>query len=416
LLGVAVALAFAATWWLARDLAPPKTLTFAAGSEGGGYWTLAQAYKRILARDGIELRVRATAGSVENAALLADGSVDVALMQGGIATEAGLMALGAVFLEPVLLFARTEAMPPPNIGTWDGQRLAAGGEGSGTRAAVDALLGAAQIASAQIVLDPRGGAAAAQALSAGEVDAAVFVAPVSAPYLMPLFSSAEVALVQKTHITALSRRLAQSRVIVLPSGALTLDPPKPERPLSLLAMVASLVGQPDLHPSLVDRLVEAAREVHGRGTVLAPAGTFPNVDGLVLPMSAQARDLITEGPSPLQAYLPYWVVAQIDRFAILIVPFLLILLPLFRVLPALYAWQMRHRVVRHYTEIREIEEEAREAAPDRLEVLQASLARIDSELAELWLPLHYRQTAYTARVHIDLLQNKISERLTERRS
>jgi len=192
---------------------------------------------------------------------------------------------------------------------------------------------------------------------------------------------------------------------------LSFDPALPPEEIPILTMIASLAARPNLHPSLIDRLVEAAREIHSDRDPITLAGQFPNAQGLALPLNAQARDLIQSGPSPLHAYLPYWVVAQISRFAILIVPVLILLLPLLRALPGLYAWQMRHRVVRHYAAIRAIEDEAQDATPERLEKLSAGLEKIDEEIAALRLPLHYRQTAYTARVHIDLLRTKIAERL-----
>lgn len=410
--GIVVTLvaAAAALFWLSRDLAPPKTLVFAAGGEGGGYWTLAQRYKQILARDGIAVEVLATKGSVENAQLLAEGRAQVAILQGGIVTEEGLETLGALFLEPVFLFTRADAGVPENPGQWQGLRAAVGGEGSGTRAAVLTLMRAARLDFSAVDLDTRGGEAAVAALLAGEVDMAVFVAPLSAPYLQPLFQDEGARLVRLEHVEALSRRLPQSEVTELPSGALSLDPALPEVPLPLLTMVASLVAQPDLHPSLVDRLVEAARIIHGRRDALAEDGQFPNMEGAALPPDPYARDLIASGTSPLQQVLPYWVVAQINRFVILLVPALLLLLPILRMLPGIYAWRMRARVFRHYATIREIELEAQEAPIEALDEMEARLAALDAELAELRLPLPYREYAYTARLHIDLLLSKLAER------
>ena len=165
---VTVVASVLALWWLSRDLAPPKTLSFAAGGEGGGYWTLAQRYKHILARDGIAVEVLATRGSVENAKLLEQGRVDVALLQGGIPAEGALETLGALFLEPVFVFAPAGAVISPNPGRWAGLRVAMGAEGSGTRAAVLSLTQAAQLAPGAVITDPRGGATAAEALLAGQ--------------------------------------------------------------------------------------------------------------------------------------------------------------------------------------------------------------------------------------------------------
>ena len=410
--GVMIAVAVAALFVLSRDLLPPKTLRFAAGSEGGGYWQIAQMYRDILGRDGIDVEVIATAGSVENAELLEGSAVDVGLMQGGVARAETLEALGAIFVEPFFVFARSASAIPSNAADWRGLRLASGAPGSGTRAAVEAFeaaLGLDPDANAKV---PVSGQAAAEALLAGEVDVAIFVAPIHAGYLKPLFASPDVGLLALDNIKALARRLDETRLIELPSGAVSLSPTVPAEGRMLLAMEAVLVAEPTLHPSLVDRLVEAAREIHSKRDVITEAGTFPTMEGVSMRADVYARDLIASGPSPLQQYLPYWVVAQINRFAILLLPIIFLLIPLLRLAPGIYSWRMRARVYRHYNQIRMIEQEAGEVSdPGRLNDLDDQLAEIDREIAALRLPLPYRDYAYTARLHVDLVRKRIAAQL-----
>ena len=49
---------------------PPRSITMATGPQGGGYHEIGRQYQELLARTGVELRLVATAGSVENLALL----------------------------------------------------------------------------------------------------------------------------------------------------------------------------------------------------------------------------------------------------------------------------------------------------------------------------------------------------------
>lgn len=397
---------------LSRDLLPPERLVLAAGAEGGGYYRFATQYRAILARDGIEVDVLETVGSAENARLLADGTADAALLQGGIEPDAPVESLGAVFLEPVFVFARTDSGIPRNVAAWRDLTVAAGVEDSGTRTAVDALLRAAGVAGDRVTLLPLGGAYAADAIVAGEADVAIFVAPVSAPYLAPLFEAEGVEIAELDHLVTLSRRLPDSLVTSLPSGAFSLDPTIPRRDLPMLTLVANLVARPDLHPALVDRLVEAARRVHGRRDILSDDGEFPTMTYVTLPEDPYARDLISDGPSPLGRFLPFWVVAQINRFAILLLPILFLVLPLLRALPGVYVWRQRRRVFRHYSAIRRIDRDAAKASrQEELERLRERLDRIEGEIARLDLPLPYREYAYTARLHIDLIRSRISERL-----
>lgn len=411
---LAVVISVTALWWLSRDLLPPSTVRFAAGIEDGGYWQIATQYRDILAKDGIDLKLIATAGSTENAQLMANGEADAALLQGGIAAGNGIETLGAVFTEPLLIFARqtTQANVPRNPAQWSGLRIAAGREGSGTRAAARALLKAADLTDNANTLLPLGGADAAQALTSGDVDVALFLAPLSAPYLAPVLTDEDASLLQLDHLVALSRRMPQSILVDVPSGGFALNPPLPPSKLQLLGLVARVVAQPELHPAIVDRLVEAELQVHRAGDVITPRGRYPSMNNTSLPQNAYARDLIAEGRSPLTAFLPYWVVAQISRFAILLLPIVFLLLPFLRTLPGLYKWSIRNRVFRHYTRIREIDEAAAKTEdPQQLRALESELAGLDREIAGLKLPLTYRQYAYDARLHIDLLRKRVANRL-----
>ena len=407
LIGIAV---LAATLFLARDLLPPERARFAAGPEGGGYWRFAEEYRDILARDDIELELVATRGSVENAGLLAAGAVDAGLLQGGVMPEDGvqLEALTSVFVEPLLVFAGPEASVPPNPARWDGLAIAAGPEGSGARAAATVLLEAVGAAGENTLL-PMGGADAASALMAGEAEAALFVAPLSAAYLAPLLEG-EARLVPFDHPAALSRRMPHSILLDVPSGAFSLDPPLPPRDQAMVGLVARMVARPGLHPAAVDRLVEAARAVHGSGDLLTPEGRFPSMEATDLPPDSYARDLLADGPGPLASVAPYWVNAQISRIVILALPAIILLLPLFRTLPGLYRWRIRSRVFRHYGRLREIDmETGRTSDPQTLTLLETELDDIERTIAATSLPLPYRDYAYQARIHIDHIRRRIAD-------
>jgi hypothetical protein len=81
--GVAVLMlvAFWFAWQFVGD-PPPKQIRIATGSANGGYDRGGQALRDALARDGIEVLLRQSAGSLENLELLQAGEVDVAFVQG----------------------------------------------------------------------------------------------------------------------------------------------------------------------------------------------------------------------------------------------------------------------------------------------------------------------------------------------
>jgi TRAP-type uncharacterized transport system substrate-binding protein len=133
---------FAAGVFIVATL-PPRTIVMATGPEGGANYQLGDRYREFLARSGVELKLKPTAGSLENLELLRDSKSDVsaALVLGGAARgveSSGVESLGTVGYEPLWLFHRSEI--GGNLRGLAGRRVSIGPEGSGARAfALDVL-------------------------------------------------------------------------------------------------------------------------------------------------------------------------------------------------------------------------------------------------------------------------------------
>ncbi|MHA3978089.1 TAXI family TRAP transporter solute-binding subunit [Halovulum sp. GXIMD14794] len=396
---------------LSRDILPPRKLTFAAGIEGGGYWQVAEQYRQSLARDGITVELIATGGSEENARLLTDGKADVGILQGGTPAPADTETLGALFYEPIFMFARTELELSQIPALWTGVDVAVGAPGSGTHAAFDALARASGLEDGTLTPVPLGGLDAVEALIEGKVDAAFFVAPATAPYLTPLFMSDDVELLDLDYIDALARLIPGAQVVTTPTASVMRQPAIPDRDRRLLVLVAQLAASETLHPSLVNRLVIAGHDMHGAPDAVTPAGTFPAIVPSDLPLDSYARRLLVDGPSYLHDYLPYWVVAQVVRFAILLLPLLFIVVPLLRMFPAIYRWRLRRRVFRHYRAIRLLHAKVTEAdSPERLDDLERRLDVIEESLRQVKLPLAFYDYAYNAMMHTEMIRAHIHTR------
>src|SRR4029450_435076 len=110
--------------WLAYvilDPTPPRQVVVATGPEQGAYNEFGKRYAAELARFGVRVELRSTAGAAENRRLLRDpkSGVDVAFMQSGARDEIyavdedssgrRLVSLGNLFLEPVWVFYREDA-------------------------------------------------------------------------------------------------------------------------------------------------------------------------------------------------------------------------------------------------------------------------------------------------------------------
>ncbi len=398
------------------NLYPPETLTIAAGAPGSAYHDTAIAYQRVLERDGIALNILETAGSVENAALLGNGGpADIALVQGGVPLPETVEGLAAVQLEPIWVFTHADATVDGDPNQWQGLRVATGAPGSGVRLLADQLQ---EITGAEALGRERsigiGGSAAAERLLAGELDIALFVAPATAPYLGMLAESDQVRYISLTDSEAIALKLGTARLVHMPSGILDYKRHIPTDKLELIALVTRLVARVDLHPALVNRLIHAVEEVHGGGEIIIPANRqYPSAADMDIESNAYSAQLLQKGFSPLEELLPYWIVAQLNRILLILLPAVFILLPLLRLLPALFEWIFRGRVYRHYKRIHEIDrtvaQRGSSLSPEQRAGLRTELDRIEQRLRRANLPNSYRKQAYTLTHHIDYVRHRINE-------
>ncbi len=401
--------------FLIYGLKPPNSIRLAAGIDGGGYWQIGQLYKAELARDGIRVDLVQTEGSIENLQKLVDGDVDVAFVQGGIdiPQDDGLESLGAIFLEPLVVFRSNSSVIDPNPGEWTGLRLAAGTAESGTRAAAIDLIEAAELQGVGLTLVDAGGAEAIEALHANEADAALFVAPLDAPYLRDAIFDPDIVFVPMALVDALALKFPGAQSVTIPAGSITLDPPRPPQDVKILALRASMIATADLHPAAADRLANAALKIHADRNILQEAREYPNATSPPVPMNEVAGELITSGSNILHDIFPYWIAAQFGRVLLLLLP-LLFLAPLLRIIPSGYVWFQRRRVWRFYQEIVTLETElGRAHTPEEIDEVAKNVEEVDMSLASLKLPLAYRQAAYDARLHIDLIRQEIMRRRSE---
>ena len=76
-----ILLLIAAGFYVAYQFVPPlasNELRIATGSKKGGYYQYALQYQKNLKKEGVDLQIQTTAGSVEALQLLVDGKVDLA--------------------------------------------------------------------------------------------------------------------------------------------------------------------------------------------------------------------------------------------------------------------------------------------------------------------------------------------------
>src|SRR3954452_16849217 len=98
-------------------------------------------------------------------------------------------------------------------------------------------------------------------------------------------------------------------------------------------------------------LIEAARQVHGRASLMQRAGEFPAPLEHEYPVSDDAQRYYKSGKTFAYKHLPFWLASLVDRIVVVLVPLAVLLIPGAKVVPLLYRWRMNQRIYRRYAEL-----------------------------------------------------------------
>jgi TRAP transporter TAXI family solute receptor len=408
-------LAVVVAFWVAALFvkpAPPDNFVMTTGADGGAYHLFAERYRDILKRERITVTLKQSAGSIENFQRLQDAKsgIEVGLIQAGIypgEPPEGLRSLGAVYYEPLWVFYRGKD-EIDKLSQLAGKRVAIGAEGSGTRALALQLLKASGADPSSVDFLPLGGNDAVKALIEETVDAALLVASPDAPIVRELAKAKDVKLANLVQAEAFTRRFPFLTALQLPRGVIDLAADLPARDVTLLATSANLIVKKDFHPALGFLLLQAATEVHGHAGVFQKTGEFPAARESEFLIADEAKRFYKSGTPFLQRYLPFWVANLIERLAVLLLPFVAVLLPLFKILPALIEWRNKSRLFRWYRELKSLESQVgANTEPARLESYLDRLDEIEDGVSNTRVGSQYSDYVYNLRLHIDLVRSRL---------
>lgn len=393
------------------DPAPPNTLIMASGPEQGAYHLFAQQYQEYLAEQKIHLEIISTEGSLDNLDLLTTEQVDIAFVQGGVHSSqsdtAALHSLGSLFFEPIWVFYH-QTNRVQRLTDLRGKSLAIGDAGSGTRAVAIQLLADNGITDENSELLELGGQIAADALLQGLVDAVFFIAPPQSPVVQDLLTTQDIALLHFERAAAYTRRHRFLSRLELPEGVINLQTNVPPQNTDLLAATANLVVRDDVHPALIELLLQIAEDVHGSGGWFEKRDTFPQPDHLAFPLAKEAKQHYKYGTPFLQRYLPFWAAVFLDRIKFMLLPLAALLLPLVKLFPPVYRWRMRSRIYRWYRWLQAIDQKLAEpGAEQHLAHYASELDRIENELTKVAVPLSFMDELYNLRFHLSIVRDKL---------
>lgn len=394
--------------------APPRHIVMTVGPESGGYEGFAKDFKAILAREGIEVELRATNGAQDDLRLLNDpaSDVSVALVQGGVAQDSdgeNLMSLASLYYEPVWVFYR-RGLQVDRLGSLKGLRIGLGPRGSGMNTLGVQLFNANGLDSDNTHFEAWPPEEAAQRLLDRKLDAVLLVGAPESPLIYKVMMAPGINLLSFKQADAYSRLFSYLTRVVLPAGGFDLGQNIPAHQVELVAPTAILVVRDTIHPALITLLMQASTEIFGGDGLFQREGDFPSPKGVDIPLSLDADHYMKAGPSFLHRHLPFWIAVWIDRLIVFVIPALALLVPLFRFAPTIYSWRIRSRIYRWYGKLKtlEFELDVEKHGVDVPSAL-AKLDEVEKGVSQIRTPLSYSEHLYNLRAHIELVRQRIQK-------
>lgn len=202
---VAVLVAAAATGVLAQRT---QFINIATGGTAGTYYPLGGAMGEIFNQNvaGVNASVQATGASVANVNMIAQGQVDLALIQNDIAFYAAnaqemfqnpirnLQGIATLYPEVIQIVARADA-GIQSIADLRGKRVAVGDAGSGTEANARQILAAAGLTYNDITVRYLSFAEASNNLRDGHIEAAFVTAGIPTAAIQDIASQRDIVIV-----------------------------------------------------------------------------------------------------------------------------------------------------------------------------------------------------------------------------
>jgi TRAP-type uncharacterized transport system substrate-binding protein len=395
--------------------APPSTVTMATGFQASSFEYVGQRYRDIFARSHVELKLRETTGALDNIELLKNpnSGVQIALVFGGISDgerAPGVLSLGTVYTNPFWIFYSSDE-PLDRLSQLKGKRIAVGPVGSGIRFSAERLLGRSGIDSTTATLLPFGAAVAVAALNESKVDVVWIAGLPDAPAISSLLRNPKIRLMSFPMADAFTRVFPDLVRLVLPQGVIDLDSITPPNDVVLIGTTAKVLVRNDLHPQIVQLLLQTMVEAHGGANIFQRVGEFPNAADPEYPVAPAASDFYKSGPSLTQRYLPLWLSVHAQRAIAVLVAGLAIGLPAFRFLPLFYQWIMRRRLMYWYAKLKDLEASFDiNANAISLPESKIEIERIEDAVSHIRFPLTFTDQLYNLRSHIDIVRRKIASR------
>ena len=410
-----IAALFAGIWFILPQ--PPQTLTIATGFPDGLYSQFANHLKTELAKEKITLQIRNTGGSVDNLTLINDpnSGIDLAIVQSGVGDPVKypeLLSLAGIFYEPLWVWYRQPAFTKEGgaltqLSQLQGKRISIGNDGSGTQILSNAILKLNEINADLVKLEKLKPDEAIEKLQKGELDVAFIVAAGEAPILKKFYQIPGIRLMNFDQAEAYTRVLPYLDRIDIPRGIISIAHDQPKQDIRTIASTATLVARNDINPATVSLLLGTSYDILRNYSRLQKPGQFPSSKGLDFPMDMDAEIFLRDGPSFFYRHLPFWGAVWVERFIKILIPLLIVLIPVFTYLPAIFNLSLKVKLSRLYKILKNIEK--RSNSPDNYLLLHTELLNLEKRIQQIKVSAMQSKEVYDLKAHVALVRHQLEK-------
>ena len=411
---VLVSILFTTLWVLVPP--PPRSIELATGFPTGLYQQFGEKLQNELAQEGVSLKLRTTGGTGDNLALINDpnSGVDFAMVQGGIADTSkypNLVSIAGVFYEPVWVWYRESAFKGEGgrlslLSQLKGKRVSIGSEGSGTLILASQLLEASGLGEKDFYAEKLKPLQALEKFKKGELDAVFLVSAAEAPFIKSFYETPDIRLMNFEQADAYVHLFPFLSKVTIPRGVVSIAYDLPRQEIHVLAATATLVGKDDVSPALVTLLLGETYDVLKSYSYLQKPGEFPSGSGFDFPVHVDAEIYLKDGPSFLHRHLPFWTAVWIGRFAKIVIPLLVILIPLFTYIPAFKNLLLRLKLSQVYEELKVIERNA--LNPELRDKNYKDLEDIERRVGNIKVSMLDAKELYDLKGHVGEVRSRLN--------
>jgi len=393
---------------------PPKSLTIATGQYHSTADVVGQRYREFFRQHGVDLQLVESKGAEENLSLLAEGKVDAAFSQGGMALpeEARhFLSLGSVVYQPLWLFHYQAAGVDQDLNRFlQGKRVSINIPGSSTRAMVQQLLKAQGVNTDPANFLAMSTKDSVAAFKEHKIDAIFLLGAMASKNVQEIAQYPGVQIYNFPLATAYAKRFQYLDPVVLPAGTFSLHPIVPSQDVHMIATTLDILTKETLHPALQLLFMEATEDFERKRVSYFAPGKFPTYMDTRIPESDVARRFFKEGSPFLWGYVPFWVASLFDEVWFYLIAVGAIVIPVIGFWPSYRKTHAVLSIESCYNELRMIETEISLVRQETGGVKADMLYRIDQlkdKVRELWVPTGNRSAYYDLRAAINIVREDI---------